>query len=208
MPDVIIAQGAEAVLIKKQNTLIKNRIKKSYRHPELDKTIRHGRTRRESKIMQKLANTINVPKIIKTEQDKIEMQFINGKLLSQYLESFSKQEQKDIAKKMAQEISRLHEKDIIHGDLTTSNMIWKDKQIYFIDFGLAFHSARSEDKAVDIHLLKQALDSKHYKISESFFKNFIKEYSKHASKETITRLEKVESRGRYKGKSKNKKPKT
>jgi TP53 regulating kinase-like protein len=30
----------------------------------------------------------------------------------------------------------LHGVNIIHGDLTTSNMIYKDEDIYLLDFGL------------------------------------------------------------------------
>src|SRR4030042_1167648 len=49
---------------------------------------------------------------------------------------------------------------IINGDLTTSNMILNpDNKLYFIDFGLSFHSNKIEDKAVDLHLLKQALNA-------------------------------------------------
>lgn len=35
-------------------------------------------------------------------------------------------------------IFRLHQQGIIHGDLTTSNMILKDNKLYLIDFGLSY----------------------------------------------------------------------
>ena len=44
----------------------------------------------------------------------------------------------------------------------TNDMIY-DKKIYLIDFGLSLYSNKPEDKAVDLHLLKQALESKHYR---------------------------------------------
>ena len=75
----------------------------------------------------------------------------------------------------------------------------KENKVYFIDFGLGFISAKMEDRAVDIHLLKQALESKHFnnweKIFESFFKGYkiSKDYNK-----TLERFKKVEARGRYK----------
>ncbi|RLF35074.1 MAG: Kae1-associated kinase Bud32 [Thermoplasmata archaeon] len=201
MEQKIIAQGAEAILIKKQGTLVKNRIKKSYRHPFLDTKIRRRRTKKEARIMKKVANIIAVPKIKKVGEEKIEMGFLEGKLLSKYLDKFNNKKQKQIAEKIAESVANLHKANIIHGDLTTSNMILKDNKVYFIDFGLAFHSARIEDKAVDIHLLKQALESKHFRIADKFFKWFVKEYSKYdEGKGILSRLTKVELRGRYKRK--------
>jgi Kae1-associated kinase Bud32 len=95
----------------------------------------------------------------------------------------------------------MHDKDIIHGDLTTSNMILKEK-VYFIDFGLGFNSTRIEDKAVDLHLLRQAFESKHYKHFEEFFKEVLEGYKLSKNwKEVLNRLEKVEMRGRYKRKN-------
>ena len=78
-------------------------------------------------------------------------------------------------------------------------MILKDNKVYFIDFGLGFISNKIEDKAVDLHLLKQALQSKHYKIYEKGFNYILEGYRKSKNFEnTIKRLEKVEKRGRYK----------
>ena len=76
-------------------------------------------------------------------------------------------------------------------------MILKDNKIYLIDFGLGFFSSKIEDKAVDLHLLKQALESKHYENFEKYYKVILDNY-KH--KDVIKRLEKVELRGRYKRK--------
>ena len=49
-----IAQGAEAVLFKDRGTIIKERLSKDYRLPQLDESLRKFRTRREAKILQKL----------------------------------------------------------------------------------------------------------------------------------------------------------
>ena len=77
-----------------------------------------------------------------------------------------------------------------------------DKEVYFIDFGLSFFSQKAEDKAVDLHLLKEALESKHCKIWEDCFKSAISAYKKAANSgnETLKRLEIVEKRGRYRAK--------
>ena len=106
-----------------------------------------------------------------------------------------------LSKDIGQKIAILHNNEIIHGDLTTSNMIF-NKEIYFIDFGLGYFSQKIEDKAVDLHLLKEALESKHSKIWEKCYKHALDEYSKKANKsrEVIKRIKVVEKRGRYKGK--------
>ena len=191
----LIAQGAEAKLYVSGSKLIKERIKKSYRLEVLDNRIRKLRTRREAKLLSR-AN-VNVPRLLKIDEENsiLEMEFIKGDLLKDGLDSLELKKSLEVCKHIGEEVSKLHEQDIIHGDLTTSNMILKDNKVYFIDFGLGFISQKAEDKAVDIHLLKQALESKHYKKFEEYYSVILKNYK---NKEVIKRLEKVEARGRYK----------
>jgi TP53 regulating kinase-like protein len=194
----ILFQGAEAIITLSNNQVIKHRIKKSYRIKELDDRLRKFRTRSEAKIIEKLNGTIPVPKIIKTDnQELITMEFINGKKLSDNLE---KLDYLKIAKSIGDSIAKMHDKDIIHGDLTTSNMIEKDNLVYLIDFGLAYHSKKIEDKAVDLHLLKQALEAKHFTIHKEFFNKFLDSYLPKDKLEIIKRIKVIESRGRYKDK--------
>ena len=104
-----------------------------------------------------------------------------------------------ILESIGEQISKLHDNNIIHGDLTTSNMIVKEGKVYFIDFGLGFISNKIEDKAVDLHLLKQALESKHHENWEESFNEILRGYNKSKNfKDVINRLDKVERRGRYK----------
>ena len=195
-----IAQGAEAKLYLTDSKIVKDRFKKGYRLKEIDERLRKSRTRREAKIFEKLALlNFPAPRLISTdEKEKITMEFIDGHKLRDVLE------QKDYIKlceEVGEKIAILHNNHIIHGDLTTSNMILS-KEIYFIDFGLSFFSEKIEDMAVDLHLLKQALESRHYKVWEKCFKAALAGYKQNGKyyKEVIERLEKVEKRGRYKGK--------
>ena len=200
MKPQIIQQGAEAIIsLASNNQILKNRTKKSYRLQILDTKLRKSRTKSESKILTKLKNIINVPKIIKTNENQIIMQFIDGKKLSEHLENL---DYKKICKQIGETLTLLHNKDIIHGDLTTSNMILSDKnkQVYLIDFGLGFHSKKIEDKAVDLHLLKQALEAKHYKIANSCIKIILKNYKTEGHNLILERIPIIESRGRYKEK--------
>ena len=203
MKPKIIQQGAEAKIILSNNFIIKDRIKKSYRIPELDNKIRKLRTRSEAKLLIKASKVIPVPELNETDEitKKLVMKFIDGEKLSDHLDKFPLKKQKEICKTIGENTSKLHDADIIHGDLTTSNMILKNDKIYFIDFGLGFNSHKFEDKAVDIHLLRQALESKHFKHWETLFKEVLKAYSKSKdSKIVLERLKAVEKRGRYKDK--------
>ncbi len=200
----IIARGAEAILEKEDGKLIKKRIKKGYRHKAIDDALRKYRTRREGRILNKLANVINVPKVYDIDEKKslIVMDFIEGDMLSDCLEKYDKDLKEFIAKEIGKSIAIMHNLNIIHGDLTTSNMIYKDGKVYFIDFGLAFHSNRIEDKAVDIYLFLQAIKSKHFLIYEEFSDMVLKEYFKNVieAEKIKKQLKKVEERRRYKRK--------
>ena len=201
MKQTIIARGAEATITKTGNTIIKERIEKLYRYPELDKKIRKLRTRSEAKILEKAIKLIPTPKVISSDEIKaeIQMQYIEGKKLAENLE---KTKFKEVCEKIGNNLAKIHDNNIIHGDLTTSNMILNEKEnkVYFIDYGLGFQSSIVEDKAVDLHLIKQALEAKHPTIYEESFKAVIKSYTKQSkqAKQTLAQLEKVERRGRYK----------
>lgn len=201
----LIQQGAEAKIYEKKETIIKNRFKKEYRNEILDEKIRKFRTKRESKVIQRLIqNKISVPKLISQNDFNIEMEKIKGKQLNIYLGNTLNKEKEKILVYFGKIISKIHDLNIIHGDLTTSNMIiTKEKKLFVIDFGLSFFSDKIEDKAVDIHLLKQALESKHYKIWEKAFNLFLEGYKKTKDFDSIMkRLELVELRGRNKKKQK------
>jgi tRNA A-37 threonylcarbamoyl transferase component Bud32 len=240
MKSNIIGRGAEAVLIQENDLLVKDRIKKGYRLPILDEKLRKQRTRSEAKLLQKASFLIPVPKVIDTDnKEKIRMEFIQGKKLSDNLNNLINQ--KEVCEKIGKNIALLHDSDIIHGDLTTSNMIYVESQesdahstkssaknnlknslkinkkssemleqeesipardtnskVYFIDFGLGFISRRIEDKAVDLHLLKQALEAKHFQDWESLFAAVLRGYNSKDKSAILEQLKKVESRGRYK----------
>ena len=247
----IISQGAEAILTKKGSNVIKDRIKKSYRLPEIDTRIRKQRTKKEARLLNKAQSLIPVPKIIKLDEknNKITLEYLNGLKLSNNLDKLTNNLK--ICKTIGKQISILHDNGIIHGDLTTSNMIYipsnknkvKNKliknntkvelsnnnltdisrnerarvhegtinikhepsdseasdKVYFIDFGLGYESNSPEDKAVDLHLIKQALEAKHFKHYEKYWKSILEGYRTSAnSKAVLNRLNKVELRGRYK----------
>jgi TP53 regulating kinase-like protein len=200
MTQRVLQQGAEAKIILSDNLITKDRISKSYRIKEIDEKIRKQRTKAEKKLLEKASKIINAPDPFPLKEfNKIEMPFIEGKKLSDTLDFFLLEKQKEICKIIGQQIAKLHDADIIHGDLTTSNMILKDNKVFFIDFGLGYISKKIEDKAVDLHLLKQALEAKHFTHWETLFENVLKGYESYKeSQKVLERLKAVEKRGRYK----------
>ena len=192
-----IAQGAEAKIYLDEDKIIKERIPKKYRIKELDESIRKFRTRREAKILKKLSDDVKHPGLIKMDDKKmfIEMEHIKGEKLRDIFDKNIR-----LAEEIGKKVAIMHNQDIIHGDLTTSNMIYDGNEIFFIDFGLGFFSIKYEDKAVDLHLLKQALESKHHKIFNEAVKLVFKGYKQKSKdyEEVMERLKKVESRGRNK----------
>lgn len=197
----ILGKGAEAIVYHANDgTVVKERVSKSYRLPELDRKLRQFRTRREAKVLDKI-HVANIPApILKNVDDKkmtISMQFIDGQKIRDVLH----ENPESLSKEIGRKIGLLHCQNIIHSDLTTSNMILGD-EIKFIDFGLSFFSSKIEDKAVDLHLFRQALESKHYKIWEKCFACAIEGYSETCpdARQILERLNTVEKRGRNKNK--------
>lgn len=196
-----LAQGAEAVLWKEKNgkkeNLRKERLSKGYRHPEIDQEIRKRRTRGEARLLERAARAgVSAPRVLSVSDFEIEMDFIGGKRVKDVVAAAPAAEQKSLGRKIGESIAKLHTNSIIHGDLTTSNMILHDNSIYFIDFGLGEVSDSVEKMAVDLRLLKEVFTSTHYR-QFGMFESILKAYKWERSEEVITRLEKVESRGRY-----------
>ncbi|MBI5347177.1 MAG: Kae1-associated serine/threonine protein kinase, partial [Candidatus Aenigmarchaeota archaeon] len=171
---MIIAQGAEAVLRKEDGYIIKERVMKGYRIPQLDSRLRRERTKHEEALMREARRLgVAVPAIAEADDYALKMDFIDGLRLKDIL---SEKNMEELGKKIGENISRLHTFGIIHGDLTTSNMLLYGSDVYFIDFGLGFHSRKIEDKAVDLHLLRQALNSTHSTIAEEAWRFIIESY--------------------------------
>ncbi len=192
----LIGHGAEAKVYETKNSVLKTRIKKSYRHELIDKQLRKLRTRSESKLLTKVLSVgVNVPKVLNFDDKKmtLEMDKIDGKKVRDIFDDSDENLKKIICKELGKTIKKLHQNNIIHGDLTTSNMIWNDK-LFLIDFGLGKVSMRIEDKAVDIHLLKECFKSKHHVHWKTYWKSFKNNYG---LKKTFDQLEKVEARTRY-----------
>lgn len=202
----LIAQGAEAKLYKDNATVIKERLAKAYRNSELDESLRRFRTRREAKVLQRLEDLQFPAPHLREFSDKrmsLVMDFIPGNTLKEVLQQKNNDSQQ-IAHEVGQRIGQLHQADIIHSDLTTSNMIkhQESQEINFIDFGLSFFSEKVEDKAVDLFLLDRALETTHAELYPEIFAEVLEGYREGYADadKVLSRLQVVEKRGRNKNK--------
>lgn len=197
----IIGRGAESILTREGIHVVKQRLPKQYRLSVIDERLRLTRTRAEAKILEKVPFA---PKVLSVDpkEGTITMEFLDGPLLRDILDTAPSSEQLRLAQAIGERVAWLHDQNIIHGDLTTSNMILKNHEVFFVDFGLSMISDRIEDKAVDVHLFHQAIESTHFRHAAKIYEEFLASYraaSKHASA-VLERLQKVERRGHYKTK--------
>ena len=198
----IIKRGAEAVLYLDNSHLVKERVKKSYRLVEIDEKLRKLRTRKEAKLLSEAKRVgVETPKVFSIDEKgfKIFMEFIDGKRLKEFFNEASDRERKEIAEMLGKKVGLLHSNGIVHGDLTTSNMILKDNKIFFIDFGLGDFSNRIENQAVDLSVLNEAFKSTHFKHLDLLWESFIKGYKQTNDKfnKVLDTLNDIEKRGRY-----------
>ncbi|CAO3644642.1 unnamed protein product [Cunninghamella blakesleeana] len=103
-----------------------------------------------------------------------------------------------LADKIGMALGKMHSIEVIHGDLTTSNLMLRDNgSLVIIDFGLSYGSTMPEDKAVDLYVLERAFSSTHPG-TEHLFANILKAYKSHykQSKPILQKLEEVRLRGR------------
>lgn len=183
----ILFRGAESIIYIKENILYKERLRKSYRIEELDLKIIKQRTKKEIKML-KLLNSLNIscPKYLFCQENIIAMEYIDGKTVKNFIVD-------NIFFEIGKLVYLIHKNNIVHGDLTTSNFICKDK-LYIIDFGLSYISTKSEDKAVDLYVFEKAIRCAH---DEKFVQEFYDGYKTLGdTEEIIERLEKVRKRGR------------
>ena len=194
LSDDLIAKGAESNILKSsymgQNAVIKARIPKNYRIKEIDDKIRKSRCKLEAKLLSDAKRAgVRTPIIydIDLSEKSILMEEIDGVMLKDVIDE-------DLSFKVGEEISKLHSADIIHGDITSSNIMLQDDDLVFIDFGLGRYSELIEDKAVDLLVLKKSLQSIDYKKAVSYFGNVLDGYG---NPKILDKINDIEHRGRY-----------
>ena len=205
----LLKKGAEASLFLANwhgnKVIVKVRFPKKYRPTKLDEKIRSYRTAHEPQLMHE-AKKAGVPTptifLVDMKNAAITMEFVEGKQLKQVLPHVSRMEKQKLCVSIGVLIGKMHKHGLVHGDLTTSNMILSSEgKIFLVDFGLGEKNTEVEARGVDLHLMKRTLQSTHYKFAEDCFKDILKGYSKvlggEDAEKVIEKMREIERRGRY-----------
>ncbi len=201
----IIRRGAEAEIgldIRMgRRVIIKSRVVKGYRHPQLDSELRSSRTRNEARLIQEARRLgVSTPIIydIDLQEAEIVMQDIHGQRVKDALASASEDEARNICREIGRMAALLHGGGMVHGDLTTSNMMISGEKIWLIDFSLGGRNATLEEIGVDLHLLREAFTSAHSDILD-LFQEVMDSYSRYydGAEQVFEKVKEIEGRGRY-----------
>lgn len=192
MKRVMLTSGAEAKIELCDGIILKSRAPKRYRLKEIDERLRRERTKIEAKLIAEARKSgVPTPIIYDVMNCEIQMEYIDGVQLKHVLDA-------NLSERIGELVGLLHTAGIIHGDLTTSNMILAGERIYLIDFGLAYFDQSIEARGVDVHVLFQTFESTHgghETLIEAFTRGYRKTFKD--ADDVLQRVKEIESRGRY-----------
>ena len=190
--DPATARGAEAVVTIDGERVEKRRVRKRYRQDTLDLRLIGERTRAEARLISMARRAgVPTPVISDVTPDTLVMENVRGELLKETLCD-------DNLRLAGETVGRLHSAGIVHGDLTTSNMIMRDAQCVLIDFGLSMVSGEIEARGVDLHVLFQTLESTtdaYPALRRAFCEGYRSAFS--GADEVLAREHEIGQRGRY-----------
>ncbi|KAJ8749526.1 hypothetical protein K2173_025721 [Erythroxylum novogranatense] len=208
---ILLKQGAEARVFDSifvgRRCIVKERFSKKYRHPTLDSKLTLKRLNAEARCMTKARRLgVSTPVLyaVDPKLNTLTFEFIEGPsvkdiFLELGINGVIHERLDDVAKQIGDAIGKLHDGGLIHGDLTTSNMLIQNGTdlLVLIDFGLSFTSTLPEDKAVDLYVLERALLSMHSSCGD-VMERILGAYKKSSKQwsSTLNKLAQVRQRGR------------
>jgi len=213
----LVKQGAEAKLhvgsFLGQKAILKERFPKKYRHPTLDQQLTKKRLKAELKLLIRCKKLgIRTPTILFADADKSRfiMEYLSEAVTSRDLinsvragETESDRNRlTDVLKKIGGTVAKLHNDGVIHGDLTTSNILidaGNEDELVLIDFGLGFSEGSAEDKGVDLYVLERAFLSTHPNMEDHFavlLDAYKSTLNKGERKVVVAKYEEIRMRGR------------
>ena len=188
-------QGLEAVY--------KVRKPLKYRLPVLDEEIRRQRTLREAEMIHQAKNAgVVAPYLYDVDPptSTLVMEYVKGERLKDAIAPEAGGTE-GIFREFGRNVGLLHRAGIMHGDLTTANVVRRDSSLVFIDFGLAIRTERLEDHAVDLRLIKETLLGAHPRVAapamEALNSGYTGVLGPARSRAVFRQLLSIERRGRY-----------
>jgi N6-L-threonylcarbamoyladenine synthase/protein kinase Bud32 len=187
-------RGAEATVTIEGDRVLKRRVPKAYRHPDLDDRLRGERTRAEARLTS-AARRVGVPTPIVADVDPetgtLELQRVGTDDLAAGLRP-------DRCRAVGRHLAAIHGAGFVHGDPTTRNVRIGGDEVFLIDFGLGYHSSHVEDHAMDLHVFRGSVAGTATD-PEPLLSAFEAGYAEAGDDDVLVRLREIESRGRYQG---------
>lgn len=204
----LIYRGAEADIVRSLwmglPAIFKVRKRLPYRLGALDVALRRQRTVHEADLIHSARRAgVCAPRLyfVDPPRTTLVMEYVDGTRLKEFVAMARASEVGDLFKGLGREVAKLHSAAITHGDLTTANVILRNGELVFIDFGLSSHSTRLEDHAVDLRLIKETLVGAHSSIASMALERFFNGYHEVAgpvrTRAVERQLKSIERRGRY-----------
>jgi Kae1-associated kinase Bud32 len=204
----LLYRGAEADVIRGRwqglDAVFKVRKPLDYRLPILDDAIRRQRTIREAEMIHLAKRAgVTAPFLYNVDVSAatLVMEFVDGERVKDLINSNSRKTMDGFFFEFGSAVARLHSSGIMHGDLTTANVVLRDGSLVFVDFGLSLRTERLEDHAVDLRLIKETLAGAHPDIATAAFEGLYRGYAVVAgavrSRAVLKQLQNIERRGRY-----------
>lgn len=232
-PPTLITQGAEGRLYKSTYLApnlpcaLKYRPPKPWRHPTLDARLTKHRILSEARTLARCRREgVRVPAVYAVDEVAgwLMLEWVPGapvrarinEALGSRTEGIEDDEAlRDLMTRIGAAVGRMHKIGVVHGDLTTSNMMLSPKplnevdgepegqtgsldgEIVIIDLGLASGSVLHEDRAVDLYVLERAFGSTHPR-AECIFSVVLDAYKSSFPQAPVVlkKLEDVRMRGR------------
>jgi TP53 regulating kinase-like protein len=204
----LLYRGAEADVVRGKwqglDAVFKVRKPLAYRLAVLDRSIRRHRTLREAEMIHHVKTTgVDSPNLYNVNPSgaTLVMEFIQGDRVRELTQSLPPAQLEELYHWFGRDVAKLHMGGIMHGDLTTANIVRRGRGLVFIDFGLSIRSMRLEDHAVDLRLIKETIVGAHSavasKVLEALFHGYEAEIGSGRYRAVLRQLHSIERRGRY-----------
>ena len=175
-----------------------------YRLETLDRMLRTQRTIHEAGMIAAAKQAaVESPFLyfVSPRRATIVMEHVAGTRMKDAVSEGGSSDAGPLFRKLGSSVARLHEAGIMHGDVTTANVIIRGGDLVFIDFGLSAHTTRVEDFAVDLRLIKETITGAHAAVApqaiEALFEGYTDVVGEKAAKAARRQLRQIERRGRY-----------
>ena len=171
----------------------KRRVPKPYRHPALDDALRGARTRAEARALSLARRAgVRTPLVYRVDPDALVLERLDGRQLKEAPSA-------EALRAVGAMAAKLHARGLVHGDLTTSNVLVTADGPVLLDFGLASQNAELEDMGADLHVLMEALEATHPEMGDAFAHVLDGYRGAGGGEDVVKKVDEIVRRGRYRG---------